>query len=328
MERRAFIVATVSSLLAAPVAAEAQSGGKPTRIGLLDIIAPSPSRESQWDAFRQRLRELGYREGEQVAFDFRSAHGRPDNLPGLADELTRLRVDVIVAASTPAAVAAKSATTTIPIVMTNTGDPVGTGLVASLAHPGGNLTGLTTLSAELSAKRLELLREIVPAASRVGVLWDDTNPAFASAVRDTQAAAPSFGLQVFVFTARRPDEIDHAFAAMGKQRIRALIVVPGPVFLPERRRLVEAAARHRVPAAYAQREYVDAGGLMAYGANLSDLFARAASLVAKILKGAKPADLPIEQPTKFELVINLKTAKALGLTIPPSLLQRADQVIE
>jgi putative ABC transport system substrate-binding protein len=199
---------------------------------------------------------------------------------------------VIVAASTPAALAAKGATTKIPIVMTNTGDPVGTGLVASLAHPGGNVTGVTTLSAELSAKRLGLLREIVPAASRVAVLWDDTNPAFASAVRDTQAAASSFGLKLFVFTARRPDQIDRALALMVRERTQALIVMPGGVFFPERKRLVEAATKHRLPAAYAQREYVDAGGLMAYGSNLSDLFARAAPFVDKILKGAKPADLP------------------------------------
>jgi putative tryptophan/tyrosine transport system substrate-binding protein len=194
--RRRHILAGLLLTLAAPLAAEAQQAGKLTRIGLLDTIAPSPSRQSLCDAFRQRLRELGYKEGEQVVFEFRSAHGQPDNLVGIAGELTRLGVDVIVAASTPAALAAKRATTTIPIVMTNTGDPVGTGLVASLAHPGGNVTGLTTLSAELSAKRLELLREIVPAASRVAVLWDDTNPAFASAVRDTQAAALSFGLQL------------------------------------------------------------------------------------------------------------------------------------
>jgi putative ABC transport system substrate-binding protein len=328
LDRRQFIYIFAGGLLAAPLAAEGQAAGNRSRIGLLDVIAPSPSRQVLWDAFRQRLRELGYREGEQVDFEFRSAHGQPDSLAGLADALVRLRVDVIVAASTPAVLAAKRATTTIPIVMTNTADPVGTGLVGNLAHPDGNVTGLSTLSAELSAKRLELLREIVPAASRVAVLWDDTNPAFASAVRETQAAARSFGMPLSVFTARRADEIDRAFAAMVSERTRALIVVPGNVFLPERKRLVEAAARHRLPAAYAQSEYVDVGGLMAYGSNLSDLFARAASFVDRILKGAKPAQLPIEQPRKFELVINLKTAKVLGLTIPRSLLQRADQVIE
>ena len=327
MQRRTFVVG-LGVLVAAPVNAKAQQPPKPARIGLLDPIAPGPSRQHLWDAFHQRLRELGYREAEHVAFEFRSAYGQPDRLPGLAVELVRLNVDVIVSVTTPATLAAKRATATIPIVMTNSGDPVATGLVASLARPGGNVTGLTTLSTELSTKRLEVLREIAPTASRVAVLWEEINPAFAIAVRDTEAAARSFGIQVLVLELKGPDDLDRAFLAMATQQAGALLVMPGSIVLAGRRRLAELAAKHRLPTVYAQREHVEAGGLAAYGSSLSDLFARAADFVVKILKGAKPANLPVEQPTRFELVINLKTARALALVLPQSLLQRADQIIE
>jgi putative tryptophan/tyrosine transport system substrate-binding protein len=240
----------------------------------------------------------------------------------------RLRVDVIVASSSSAVLAAKRATKTIPIVMTNTADPVGTGLVASLAHPGGNVTGLTTLSAELSAKRLELLREVVPKAGRIAVLWDAANPAVSGAVRATESAGRSLGVQIFISSAGRADEIESVFSGMVRERVQGVVAMPGPIFLVERRHLSEIALKYRLPVVFPQREYVESGGLMAYGSSLSDLFARAAQFVDRIVKGARSADLPVEQPTKFELIINLKTAKALGLTIPQSLLLRADQVIE
>jgi putative tryptophan/tyrosine transport system substrate-binding protein len=328
IKRRMFMTG-LGAFAAAPVNASAQQPRKPAKIGLLDPLAPGPARQPLWDAFRQRLHELGYGEGEQVAFVFRSAHGQPAKLPGLASELVGLNVDVIVSVTTPATIAAKRATATIPIVMTNSGDPVSTGLVMSLAHPGGNVTGLTTLSPELSAKRLELLRDLAPTASRrVAVLWEEINPAFASAVRDTEAAARSIGVQVFVIGVKTPDDIERAFLAMATQQAGALIVMPGATFLAARLRLAELSMEHRIPAVYAQREYVEAGCLAAYGSSLADLFGRAGDFVVKILRGAKPADLPVEQPNKFEFVVNLKTAKALGLTIPPSLLLRADQVIE
>jgi putative tryptophan/tyrosine transport system substrate-binding protein len=325
--RRAFLAAALA-LLTAPLVTHAQQAARRARVGLLDPSVRDPSREPLWDTFRQRLRELGYREGDNLLIEFRSAHGQADRLASAAAELARLNADVIVARSTPAALAARRVTTTIPIVLTNSADPVGAGLVESLARPGGNVTGVTTLTAELSAKRLEVLREIVPVAQRVAVLWDETNVGLAIAVRDTEVAAHSLGLQTVVFGARRADDIDRAVLAMTRQQVGACIVMPGPVFSVEQRRIVGLVATHRVPAAYTQREYVEAGGLVAYGSNLSDLFTRAADVVVKILKGAKPADLPVEQPTKFELVINLKTAKTLGLTIPPLLLLRADQVIE
>jgi putative ABC transport system substrate-binding protein len=327
LNRRRFLHAVGASLLAAPLSAEAQPPSRRPRIGWLDPIAPGPSRQHHWDAFRKRLAELGYQEPEQVTFEVRSAYGHADRLPGLAAELVRLKVDVIVSVTTPAVLAAKRATASIPIVMTNSGDPVGTGLAKSLAHPGGNVTGLTTLSTELSAKRLELLRQIAPTVSRVAVFWEPVNPAFAIAVRDTEAAAHALGIQAVVFGLSDPDEFERAFAGVAQQA-GALVVMPGAIFLAGRRRLAELAAKYRCPAVYAQREFVEAGGLAAYGSSLSDLFARAADFVVKILKGAKPADLPIEQPTKFELVINLKTAKTLGLTIPPSVLLRADHIIE
>ena len=315
------------ALTAVSVTAEAQAPAKVSRVGLLDVLAPSPSRQVLWDSFHRRLRELGYREGENVVFEFRSAHGRTEKLGGAAAELAALKVEVIVAASTPGAQAARRAAPSIPIVMTNSSDPVGTGLISSLSQPGGNVTGLTTLSNELSVKRIELLKELVPGLSRIGVLADATNPASAIAVRETQSAARPLGMNILVFEARTAEGIDDAFEAMAKERMQALIVLPGPLLFSAHKQLVARAARHRLPVVHSQREYVDAGGLASYGVNLSDNFARAALFVDKILRGARPADLPVEQPTKFELLVNLRAAKTLGLTVPSSLLLRADSVI-
>ncbi|HEU4350840.1 MAG TPA: ABC transporter substrate-binding protein [Burkholderiales bacterium] len=325
--RFGLLTALTFAAIAVSVPAEAEAPAKLSRVGLLDVVAPNDSRRMLWESFRRRLRELGYREGEHVVFEFRSAHGRTEKLGAAAAELAALKVDVIVAASTPGVLAARRSAPSIPIVMTNTSDPVGTGLVASLAHPGGNVTGLTTLSNELSVKRLELLRELIPDLSRVGVLADATNPAAAIAVRDTQGAAGPLRMQILSFEVRSRADIDGAFTAAIKEQTQALIVFPGPLLFGEMKPLVALAARHGLPVMYAQREYVDAGGLAAYGASLSDNFARAAVFVDKILRGVKPADLPVEQPTRFEFVINLRAAKTLGLTVTPSLLLRADSVI-
>jgi ABC-type uncharacterized transport system substrate-binding protein len=327
VQRRAFIGTLAGGLLAAPLAAEAQPAGT-RRIGLLETSSPSPARVRLWETLRQRLRELGYLEGHNIAFESRFGEGKPDRLPGLAAELVGLKVDVIVTSGTPASLAAKQATRTIPIVMAQLADPVGAGLVASLGRPGGNVTGLTTQDANLSGKRLEMLREVVPKVSRFAVLIDETSPGSMLIARGTQVAAQSLGVQLQSLGVRGPGELDRAFSAMKEARAGALIVESSSLLFTSRTRLADLALKNRLPTVFAQREYAEAGGLMAYSADFSDLFRRTATFVDKILKGAKPADLPVEQPTKFDFVINLKTAKALGLTIPPSLLQRADQVIE
>ena len=277
---------------------------------------------------RHRLRELGYLEGQNIAFELRFADGKTDRLPGLAAELVVLKVDVIVTSGTPASLAAKQATRTIPIVMAQLADPVGAGLVASLGRPGGNVTGLTTQDADLSGKRLEMLLQVVPKVSRFAVLIDETSPGSMLIARGTQIAAQSLGVQLQSLGVRGPEELDGAFSAMKEGRAGALIVESSSLLFTSRTRLADLALKNRLPTMFAQKEYAEAGGLMAYSADFSDLFRRSATFVDKILKGAKPADLPVEQPTKFELVINLKTAKALGLTIPPSLLGRADEVIQ
>jgi putative ABC transport system substrate-binding protein len=283
------------------------------------------------EAFRQGLRDLGYAEGRNLVIEYRDAEGKFERLPALAAELVALKVDVILAGSTPHAVAAKQATRTIPIVVASVGDPVSSGLVTSLARPGGNVTGLSILAPELVGKCLELLKQAVPGVSLVAVLWQP-GAAGERTVRDmlkaAEVAARALGVRPQFVEARGPADFDRAFSDMTKARAGALTVLGTPMFFNERRRLVELTAKNRLPAVYPLREYVDAGGLMAYGPNLADLFRRAATYVDRILKGAKPADLPVEQPTKFELVINLKTAKALGLTIPQSVLGRADRVIE
>jgi len=327
IDRRTFLAGTGTVFLTAPLAAEAQQAGT-RRIGLLETSSPSPARVPLWETLRQRLRELGYLEGQNIAFESRFGEGKPDRLSGLAAELVGLKVDVIVTSGTPASLAAKQATRTIPIVMAQLADPVGAGLVASLARPGGNVTGLTTQDADLGGKRLELLLEVVPKVSRLALLIDETNPGTVLIVKGTQAAARSVGVQLQSLGVRDPGELDRAFSAMKEARADALIVESSSMLFTSRTRLADLALKNRLPTVFAQREYAEAGGLMAYAADFSDLFRRAATFVDKILKGAKPADLPIEQPTKFDFVINLKTANALGLTIPQSILLRSDKVVQ
>jgi putative tryptophan/tyrosine transport system substrate-binding protein len=327
MDRRAFVAGSLA-LLAAPLAVEAQQAGTVPRIGFLETGSLS-ARAPLWEAFRQAMRELGYVESRTVVFEARGADGKPERLPALVAELVRSRVDVIVTSGTSAAQAAHQATATIAIVMATGSDPVGLGLVASLARPGGNVTGVTTLTTELSAKRLELAREVVPGASRLAILGDaGSGAATTNQIRDTKAAARALGVRLDAVTVRRATELEVAFSTIARERPAVLLIISAPMFFGERRRLADLALKHRLPTVHADPEYAEAGGLIAYGINLSELFRRAAVYVDKILKGAKPADLPVEQPTKFELVINLKTAKALGLTIPQSLLLRADEVIQ
>ena len=328
MKRRAFLGVITGSLLAAPLAAEAQQAGKVPRIGFLSATSPS-DRPHLLDAFRHRLRELGWVEGQNIVIDYRYAEDRVDRLPDLAAELVRLKVDLIMSLGTQGVTAARNATKTIPIVMIAVRDPVGTGLIASLARPGGNVTGVSGYAGlEIVTRQLELLKETVPKIRRVAILSNPTNAYHQLAIREANVAARSLGVQLQLLEARGPNELDGAFAAMAKERVGALLVVSDSMFNSHRTRLADLAARSRLPAAYGIRESVEAGGLMSYGPSFLELYRRSAAYVDKILKGAKPADLPVEQPTEFELVINLKTAKALGLTIPPTLLQRADQVIE
>ena len=321
------ILGLVLGLLAAPPAADAQQQVRVPRIGFL-ASSGRTAMPHNFEAFRQGLRELGYMEGQNIAFESRWAEGRFDRLPALADELVRLRVDLIVTTGTPAARAAKEATTTIPIVAVAVGDPVGTGLIAGLARPGGNLTGLSDITVDMSAKRLELIKEVVPTVSRVAVLWNPTHPTNPLQLRETQVAAQALGVRVQLAEVRAADELERAFAAMMRERPGALVVLSDPFMLLHRGRLADLAAKNRLPAMYPWREHAEAGGLMSYGPSLPDLFRRAAAYVDKILKGAKPADLPVEQPMRFELVINMRTAKALGLPFPPSILVRTDQVIQ
>ncbi len=323
--RRAFVGTLAGGLLTEPLAVEAQQAERVPRIGYRGTFA-GPN----FDAFRQALRELGWVEGQNIVIDYRSAEGRLDRLPDLAAELVRLKVDIIVAEGTQGVAAAKNATETIPIVMiAGSADPVGLGFIASLARPGGNVTGLSySVGPEIAGKGLGLLREIVPKVRRVAILSNPANPVQSLFIRELKVAARSLGVQLQLLEARGPDEFDGAFAAMAKERVGALLVVDDSMFIFYRTRLADLAARSRLPAAYGNRADVEAGGLMSYGPSLRDVFRRAATYVDKILKGAKPGDLPVEQPTKFELVINLKTAKALGLTIPPSVLVRADHIIE
>jgi putative ABC transport system substrate-binding protein len=322
-----FAIPVVLLLLAAPLAAEAAQAGS-WRVGFLETGSASPARVQLLETLRQRLRELGYVEGQNIAFESRFGEGKPDQIQRFAAELVGLKVDIIVTSGTPASQAAKQATGTIPIVMTQLADPVGSGLVASLGRPGGNVTGLSTQDAELGGKRLELLLQVVPRVSRLALLIDETNPGTVLIAKGTQAAAASLGLQVQSLGVRDPGELDRAFAAMREARAGALIVESSSMLFTWRERLADLALKNRLPTMFAQRQYAEAGGLMAYSADFSDLFRRAATFVDKILKGAKPADLPVEQPTKWEFVVNLKTAKALGLTIPRPLMLRADQIIE
>jgi len=323
------VLILLPALLVAPLAADAQQAGKVPRIGFLGVTSPS-DRPHHVDAFRQRLRELGWVEGQNIVIDYRYAEGRVDRLPDLAAELVRLKVDLIVAsAGTQAATAAKNATETIPIVMIYVRDPVGTGLIASLARPGGNVTGVSgSAGLELFAKQLELLKETVPKIRRVAILSNPDNAYHQLAIREVNVAARSLGVQLQLLEARGPNEFDGAFAAMAKERVGALLVLSDAIFGSHRTRLADLAARSRRPAAFGVRDDVEAGGLMSYGPSILDSYRQAATYVDRILRGAKPAELPVERPTKFELVINMKTAKALGLTIPQSVLLRADEVIQ
>jgi putative ABC transport system substrate-binding protein len=328
MDRRTFISGIAGGLFAAPFASEGQQAGKVHRIGYLSASSGT-SNPRILEAFRQGLRELGWVEGQNIVIEYRWAEGRLDRLPDLAAELVRLKVDVIVASPTPGALAAKNATGTIPIVAISLTHPVELGLIASLARPGGNVTGVSySVGADIFGKDLELLKEVVPRVRRVAVLSNTDSPARPLTIRNVKDAARPLGLQLQLLDVRGPEGFDGAFAAMTKERVGALLVVQDPAFIPHRARLIDLAAKNRLPSIFTQREDAEAGGLMSYGPSLSDLYRRAAPYVDKILKGAKPVDLPVEQPSKFELVINLKTPKALGLTIPPSLLQRADHVVE
>jgi putative ABC transport system substrate-binding protein len=326
--RRTFVGTLAGGLLVAPLAADAQPAGKVYRIGYL-TAGSLTANPRVLEAFRQGLRDLGWVEGQNIAIEYRSAEGRLDRLPDLAAELVRLKVDVIAATPTPAALAAKNATGTVPIVGVSLTEPVGLGLIASLARPGGNVTGVSySVGTDIFGKDLELLKEVVPKVRRVAVLSNPDGPAQPLTISNIKGAARSLGLQLQLVEARGPGDFDGAFAAMARERVGALLVVTDPVFIPHRARLVDLAANNRLPSIFTQRADVEAGGLMSYGPNFADMYRRAATYVDKILKGAKPGDLPVEQPTKFELVINLKTARALGLTIPPALLRRADEVIQ
>ena len=328
MNRREAIIALVA-LGAVPLGAAAQQAVKVHRIGLLAGTLVVGTRTVE--AFRQGLRDLGYVEGRNLVIEYRDAEGKLERLPALAAELVALKVDLIVAPSTPAVLAARQATGTIPIVFIGAADAVTSKLVTSLARPGGNVTGLSNVASELVGKRLEQLKQTVPGVSRVAVLWQPgelDERAEKDYLKAAEVAARALGVRLQFVAARGPEDFDRAFSEMTTARAGALMVLPFSMFRNERRRLLDLAAKNRLPAMYPEREYVDAGGLMAYGANLADLFRRAATYVDKILKGAKPGDLPVEQPTKFELVINLKTANALGITIPQSVLLRADKVIE
>jgi putative ABC transport system substrate-binding protein len=328
MDRRTFVGAAAGALLTLPLAATAQQAENVRRIGFLSLNSAEMA-QHLLAAFRQGLRERGWVEGKNIVIELRFAEGNVDRLPMLVAELIHLKVDIIVTGASVATWAAKNATKTIPIVMGASADALGEGLVTSLAHPGGNITGMTFLvGPEIAGKHLELLKEVAPAASRVAVLTNPTNRSHATLTRELKAAARAFGVELQVLDARTPDQLDSAFAAMTRERAAALLVLTDSMFVGQRRRVAELAARSRLPAMYHQREFVDAGGLISYGASLSDMFRHAATHVDKILRGAKPGDIPVEQPTKFELVINLKTAKALGLTIPQSLLLRADEVIQ
>ena len=327
MNRRQMIVA-LSGAAAWPIAARAQQMGKVPRIGYLG--SSSPSLEPHFvEAFRQKLRELGHIEGENIAIEYRWAEGQDRRLPELAAELVRLQPNVIVTAGTPGALAAMQATKTIPIVMASSGDPVGGGLVASLARPGGHVTGGTIVGPQIEGKRLDLLKEAVPELSRVAVLWNPSYPASVSYFNTIENAGRTLRISLDpVAEVRRANELDNAFFAIASARPRALLVVADRFLLAHRKRIVEFAVAKRLPGMFPYREYVEAGGLMSYAPSNIELFRGAATYVDKILKGAKPGDLPVQEPTKLELIVNLKTSKAIGLTVPESFLLRADELIE
>ncbi len=310
-------------IVAAAAPADTQPRGKVARIAILGN-APAPP----WEAFRERLRELGWVEGQNLIIERRWMQGRPERLPELAADLVRLNPDVILASSSSQVEPLKKLTSTIPIVFASHGDPVGLGHVQSLARPGGNITGISLLMSDLNPKMLELLKEAVPAATRIGVMWNPTTPSHPPALKALKEVAPQLRVQLYMVEARVAEDFEGAFAAMSRERVGAVLVVAAPVTFSQRARLAELALRRRLPTIFLSKENAEAGGLMSYGPDLSDSLLQSARYVDKILRGAKPADLPVEQASKYELVINRKTAKALGLTIPPSVLIRADRVIE
>ena len=330
MDRRRFLGTLAGGLLAAPLAAGAQQAGrKVPHIGILTLLNfPDPNLPGVWGAFRQGLRDLGYVEGQNIAMEYRAAEGKLERLPDLAAELVRLNVDIIISETTPATAAAKKATATIPIIMESVGDPIGAGFIASLAQPRTNLTGFSLMSVDLGAKRLELLKTLIPKISRVAVLWNPTNPAQKLMLPAAEGPARALGLTLQPVALADAGGLETAFETIIREQTHALMVFEDSVTTTNRRRIAELAGRHRLPAMYGLKSFVEVDGLISYGPDPFEQFRRGAVYVDKILRGTKPADLPIEQPTKFELVINLKTAKALGLTIPQSLLLRADQVIE
>jgi putative tryptophan/tyrosine transport system substrate-binding protein len=327
MSKKTIIVLLVGLTLASVRLADAQQTNKVSRIGFLGAGTAS-ALAGRLDALRQGLRDLGYIEGKNIAIEYRYADGKLDQIPRNAAELVQLKVDIIVTGGPTDTRAAKGVTSTIPIVMTNEGDPVGTGIVSSLARPGGNITGLTPLAPGLNERRVELLKETLPRLSYVFVLRVPGNPSSAVALKETKVAARSLGIKLQIQEVKEANDLNRAFEAITKTRSDALTVIAGPFGFANRKRIVEFAANNRLPAIYYRREFVEAGGLMSYDANPNDLARRAATYVDKILKGAKPGDLPIEQPTKFEFIINLKAAKKIGLIIPPNVLARADKVIK
>ena len=327
MTKKIYRIALCTMLFALSFSAEAQQPTKIPRIGFLSGTSLS-STSARVEAFRQGLRELGYVEGKNIVIEWRWAEGKLDRLPALAAELVRLKVDIIVAAGPAATRPAKEATSTIPIVMGFENDPVGSGVVASLARPGGNITGLSTLAPELSGKRLELLKEIVPKLSRVAVFGNSHEPGNAQSLKEVELAAGAFGVKLQYLNVLSPKDIETAFRAASKGRADAVLMLQSPILLSQRIHVVELAVKNRLPATYPSSEFVQDGGLMSYGPSFTDLFRRAATYVDKILKGRTPADLPVEQPIKFELIINLKAAKQIGLTIPPNVVARAEKVIK
>jgi len=325
MNRKITVLTLCAMLLALCPSAEAQQPEKVPRIGYLGGVSLSAN-TARHEAFRQGLRELHYLEGKNIVIDWRSADGKLERLPALAAEMVRLKLDVIVTSGASATRAVKEATNTIPIVMTNDPDPVGDGIIASLARPGGNITGLSTLAPELNGKRLEVLREVVPKLSRVAILRVSTNLA-GGQVRELELAAKAFGVKLQYLDVLDSKNIETTFRAVSKGRADGVLVLASGIISAQRAQIADLAVKNRLPVIYHEPRYVEAGGLMSYGVSLLDLDRRAATYVDKILKGAKPADLPVEQPTKFELIINLKAAKEIGLTIPPNVLVRADRVI-
>jgi putative ABC transport system substrate-binding protein len=329
IDRRGFISVLVGNILAATLAAEAQQRDRIPRIGYLSPGSPSdPVRLGRFEAFRLGLRELGYVDGQNLAIEPRWAEGDYERYPALAADLVRVKSTVIVAVGGAATQAVLRATTTIPIVMSTVLDPVGSGLVTSLARPGGNVTGLSIMAPDIVGKQLQLLREVMPSVSRVAVLWNPANPGSGAQLREAEAAGRTLKMQLQALEARVPQEIDSAFAAMTRERAGALLILADAIFTNQRQQIGELAIKRRLPSVYGVSGYAEAGGLMVYSVDPVDLERRAAIYVDKILKGAKPGELPVEQPTKFELVINLKTAKALGLTVPQPVLLRAAQVIQ